>query len=48
EAEKILAKNSEYAKAYLVIGNAHKRMGNYILADNFQKKAERMDPSLKQ
>ncbi|MBL4648652.1 MAG: tetratricopeptide repeat protein, partial [Aureispira sp.] len=48
EAEKILAKNSEYAKAYLVIGHAHKRMGNYILADSFQKKAERIDPSLKQ
>lgn len=47
EAEKILAKNSDYAKAYLVIGHAHKRMGNYILADRFQKKAERMDPSLK-
>jgi tetratricopeptide (TPR) repeat protein len=48
EAEKVLAKDGEYAKAYLVIGHAHRRMGNYVLADNFQKKAERMDPSLKQ
>lgn len=48
EAEKIIAKNGEYAKAYLVIGHAHKRMGNYVLADSFQKKAERIDPSLKQ
>lgn len=48
EAEKIIAKNSEYAKAYLVIGHAHKRMRNYVLADSFQKKAERIDPSLKQ
>lgn len=48
EGEKILAKDSQYAKAYLVIGHAHKRMGNYVLADNFQKKAERIDPTLKQ
>lgn len=48
EAEKILKKNSQYAKAYLVIGHAHKRMGNYGLASEFQKKAERLDPTLKQ
>lgn len=48
EAEKILQKSSQYAKAYLVIGHAHKRMGNYVLADEFQKKAERLDPTLKQ
>jgi len=48
EAEEILEKDSQYAKAYLVIGHAHKRMRNYVLADQFQKKAERMDPTLKQ
>lgn len=48
EAEKILKKNSDYAKAYLVMGHAHKRMGNYVLAAEYQKKAERMDPTLRQ
>lgn len=48
EAEKILKKNTQYAKAYLVIGHAHKRLGNYVLANEFQKKAERLDPSLRQ
>lgn len=48
EAEKIIEKDSNYAKAYLVIGHAHKRLGNYVLAEEFQKKAERLDPTLKQ
>lgn len=48
KAEALLKKDSEYAKAYLIIGHAHKRMGNYGLASDFQKKAERLDPTLKQ
>ena len=48
EAEKLLKKNDQYAKAYLVIGHAHNRLGNYVLANEFQKKAERLDPTLKQ
>lgn len=48
KAEEILKQDSQYAKAYLVIGHAHKRMGNYGLASDFQKKAERLDPSLRQ
>ncbi|MCH2021086.1 MAG: tetratricopeptide repeat protein [Saprospiraceae bacterium] len=48
EAEKILQKNNLYAKAFLVIGHAYKRMGNYLKADEYQKKAVRIDPSLKQ
>ncbi|MDC0231211.1 tetratricopeptide repeat protein [Aureispira] len=48
EAEKILQKNNLYAKAFLVIGHAYKRMGNYLKADEYQKKAVRLDPSLKQ
>ncbi len=48
EAEKILEKDDKYAKAYLIIGHVHKRMRNYLLAEEFQKKAERLDPTLKQ
>ena len=48
EGEKIIAKDSEYAKAYLVIGHAYKRMGQFGLADKYQKRAERIDPKLKQ
>ena len=43
-----LQKNNLYAKAFLVIGHAYKRMGNYLKADEYQKKAVRLDPSLKQ
>ncbi len=48
EAQKILQKDANYAKAYLIIGHAYKRMGDYLQAAQYQKKAERLDPSLRQ
>jgi Tfp pilus assembly protein PilF len=48
EGEKIIAKDDGYANAYLVIGHAYKRMGQFGLADKYQKRAERINPKLKQ
>ena len=48
EAQKILKRADDYAKAYLIIGHAYKRMGQYAEAAQYQKQAERLDPSLRQ
>lgn len=47
EGEAIIKLNPKYAKAYLVVGHAHKRKGKYELAEKYQKEAERLDPSLR-
>lgn len=48
EAERLLKKDPNYAQAYLVLGHAHKQLGNYVLAEKLQKRAQAMDPTLKQ
>ncbi|MFK7799760.1 MAG: tetratricopeptide repeat protein [Aureispira sp.] len=47
EAQKIIDQNPNYAKAYLIIGHSYHRMGQYGLASDYQKEAQRLDPSLK-
>ncbi|MCP4440994.1 MAG: tetratricopeptide repeat protein [Aureispira sp.] len=47
EGEKIIELNNKYAKAYLVIGHAYKRKGQYDVAEKYQNEAERLDPSLR-
>lgn len=47
EARKIIDQNPNYAKAYLIIGHSYHRMGKYGLASDYQKEAQRLDPSLK-
>jgi tetratricopeptide (TPR) repeat protein len=46
-AQKIIDQNPNYAKAYLIIGHSYHRMGKYGLASDYQKEAQRLDPSLK-
>lgn len=46
-AEAIVEQDDSFAKAYLLIGHAYHRMGKYGLAQEYQRKAQRLDPSLK-
>ena len=47
EGKKILKKNDNYAKAYLVIAHGYKRLGNLAEADRYKQIAVRLDPSLR-
>lgn len=45
--EEILERDDAFAKAYLLIGHCHHRRGEYGTAKEFQRQAQRLDPSLK-
>ena len=43
----ILERDDAFAKAYLLIGHCYHRRGEYGTAKDFQRQAQRLDPSLK-
>lgn len=45
--EDILERDDAFAKAYLLIGHCYHRRGEYGTAKDFQRQAQRLDPSLK-
>lgn len=45
--EEILERDDAFAKAYLLIGHCYHRRGEYGMAKDFQRQAQRLDPSLK-
>lgn len=45
--EEILERDDAFAKAYLLMGHCYHRRGEYGTAKDFQRQAQRLDPSLK-
>lgn len=48
EGEKLIQKEPNYAKGYLVIAHAYKRLGNLAAANKYQQRAVALDPSLRE
>lgn len=48
EGEKLIKKEPNYAKGYLVIAHAYKRLGNLAAANKYQQRAVALDPSLRE